>query len=118
MGKKFEFSKFLTLFAVIIFALYGVWSGIEYYKLCKIAITCGGQMPDAILAVTCVTTILGALLSYALYQFGLKNSRNKYRIDANGEPMVEKIVYTDENLDFPVQDTFEDIPEEPVEEAE
>lgn len=41
---------------------------------------------DPSLAVTGLAQIVGAFLSYCLYQFGLKNSRNKYGIDADGQP--------------------------------
>lgn len=106
--KKIEFSKLVTLLAVFIFAGYGVWAGMKYYELCQMAIMNNSIMPDATLAVTCVTTILGALLSYCLYQFGLKNSRNKYGVDSMGEPYVMKNDISDDDA-FPIQDTFEDI---------
>lgn len=75
--KKLEWSKLLTFAVVSFFAIYGVWSGIEYYTLCRLAIEENSTMPDATLAVTCVTTILASLVSYCLYNFGLKNSLNK-----------------------------------------
>lgn len=104
--KKPEFSKIITLMAVIIFAAYGVWAGMEYYKLCKLAIMNNATMPDATLAITCVTTIIGALVSYCLYQFGLKNSRNKYGIDSDGQPFAQDCI------DEIIQDTFaDDLPE-------
>lgn len=106
--KKFEFSKILVSIVILIVAGYGIWSGIEYYHLAKIAIASNSTMPEATLATTCVTTILGAVLSYCLYQWGLKNSRNKYGIDAEGQPFKQKAYLTDEDA-YPEQDTFEDI---------
>ena len=48
-------------------------------------------MPDATLAVTAMSVVVGALLSYLLYQMGLKNSRNKYGIDEDGQPFKSKV---------------------------
>lgn len=45
-----------------------------------------GLDPDPALAVQSVITIIGAFISYILYSFGLKNSRNKYGVDENGQP--------------------------------
>ena len=89
--KKVEWSKLATGLVMFVFGIYGLWSGIEYYKLVKLAIQNNTTMPDATLPVACVTTIIAALLSYALYHFGLKNSRNKYGVDENGEPYKKKI---------------------------
>lgn len=90
--KKIEFSK---LFCGIIAAVIGtvaIYAIFRYYSLMKLAIETGATVaPDPTLAVTCVGTLLGAFLSYCLYQFGLKNSRNKYGIDESGQPYKEKI---------------------------
>lgn len=111
--KKVEWSKIITGIVILFFAGYGIWSGIRYYQLCKMAIEQGSMMPDATLAVTCVTTILAALMSYCLYQWGLKNSRNKYGIDAEGEPFIIPGPYSheeEESLEtgFPAQTVPED----------
>lgn len=108
MKKKFEFSKLITLLVILIFAIYGVWVGIEYYALAKLAIQLNSIMPESTLAVVCVTTILGAVLSYCLYQWGLKNSRNKYGVDPEGTPFVMKNMLSDEDA-YPEQDTFEEV---------
>lgn len=84
--KKHEWSKIFCGLIAGGFGVYGVWCGTEYYRLAEIAATIGGQMPDPVLAVTCVSMIMASLLSYLLYQMGLKNSRNKYGVDANGMP--------------------------------
>lgn len=44
------------------------------------------KMPDPSVAVQSLITVIGAVLSYCLYQFGLKNSRNKYGVDSDGQP--------------------------------
>lgn len=50
---------------------------------------CSSVLPDASIGTQTIITVLGSFISYCLYQFGLKNSRNKYRIDADGQPFVE-----------------------------
>ena len=45
-----------------------------------------GKPCDSAVAVQAMVTVVGALLSYCLYQFGLKNSRNRYKVDADGNP--------------------------------
>ena len=80
--KKTEYSKIIC--AVIM--IYGILTGVLYY-----AAVFDDKMPDAQLATQSVITILGANLSYNFYQLGLKNSRNKYGINENGEPFKQKI---------------------------
>ena len=43
-------------------------------------------LPDSAIGTQTVITIFGGFTSYCLYQFGLKNSRNKYGVDAEGQP--------------------------------
>ena len=50
-----------------------------------------GYEPDSAVPVSSMVQIFGAILSYCLYQLGLKHSRNKYGIDENGQPFKEKI---------------------------
>ena len=80
--KKFEWSKFVC--GLIVF--YGVANGIVY----NIAVFMD-KCPDSALAVQSITTIIGGYMSYLLYQFGLKNSRNKFGIDDEGNPYKQKI---------------------------
>lgn len=87
MKKKKEYSK--VIMAVIL--IYGISNGILY----NIEVFMGFE-PDPALAVQSVITIVGAFISYVLYQWGLKSSRNKYGIDADGQPFKEKIE-NDEN---------------------
>lgn len=94
--KKCEWSKLITGGIVVVVGCYGIWCGIEYYTLSKLAIETGGTPPDALLAVTCVTTVLASLLSYCMYQFGLKNSRNKYGITETGEPFCQTVNFDDD----------------------
>lgn len=89
---KIEFSKVLCGLVAVGIGGVAIYAIARYYSLCSMAIKYGsGIQPDVALAVTCVGTLLGAVLSYCLYQFGLKNSRNKYGIDTNGEPYKQKI---------------------------
>lgn len=75
--KKFEWSKFICGLLV----LYGIANGILYHIE-----VFTDKMPDATLAVQSVITIIGCYMSYLLYQFGLKNSRNKFGVDEEGNP--------------------------------
>lgn len=75
--KKFEWSKLVC--GLIVF--YGITNGVIY----NIAVFMD-KMPDSALAVQSITTIIGGYMSYLLYQFGLKNSRNKFGIDSDGNP--------------------------------
>lgn len=96
--KKFEWSKFISAIVTALFGGFSLWSIYEYYSLTQLAITTGSMLlPDPTIAVTCITVVIGALLSYFLYQFGLKNSRNKYGIDNEGNPYKQKIEYESEN---------------------
>lgn len=74
---KKEFSQMLVA-AVVLFACLCV---VAYY----VAIFAGRECDSAI-GVTALGTIVGGVLSYLLYQLGLKNSRNRYGIDADGQP--------------------------------
>lgn len=89
--KKIEWSKKLCAFIAFGFGAFALWCGYEYYQLAAEAIELNSVMPDATLAVTAMSVVIGALLSYLLYQMGLKNSRNKYGIDENGQPFKSKI---------------------------
>lgn len=81
MKKKFEWSKIMCALIV----LYGIANGVVY----NVAVFMD-KTPDSALAVQSVTTIIGGYMSYLLYQFGLKNSRNKFGIDSEGNPYVQK----------------------------
>ena len=72
------------------FGAFALWCGYQYYKLAEQAVQLNTIMPDATLAVTAMSVVVGALLSYLLYQMGLKNSRNKYGVDENGQPYKTK----------------------------
>ena len=88
---KIEWSKLFSALIASVFGGYGIWCGIEYYRLSRLAIETNGTMPDVSLAVVCVSTVLASLLSYLLYQLGLKSSRNKYGIDSDGQPFKERL---------------------------
>lgn len=94
---KMEWSKKFAGTMALALGAYGIWCGIRYYELCELAIECGSIMPDVTLAVTSVSTVIASLMSYLLYQMGLKNSRNKYGIDADGQPF--KRLEAEETID-------------------
>ena len=85
MKKKFEWSKLIC--GIII--LYGIANGILY----NIAVFMD-KSADSALAVQSVITIVGGYLSYLMYQFGLKNSRNKFGIDSEGNPYCQNMSET------------------------
>ena len=74
--------------------IYGMANGIMYHVEVML-----DKMPDPTLATQCVVTIVGSFLSYLLYQFGLKNSRNKYGIDADGQPFKTYEEYPNEFME-------------------
>lgn len=85
--KKKEFSKIACTIASIVFVFIGVWMIVQYYNLVELAIQMGSDsLPDVTLPVTGITSILVPFISYLVYQFKLKNSRNKYGINENGVP--------------------------------
>ena len=88
--KKFEWSKLVCGLIV----LYGVANGVLY----NIAVFMD-KMPDSSLAVQSIVTIIGGYMSYLLYQFGLKNSRNKFGIDCDGNPYKQNVadIYGEDN---------------------
>ena len=90
--KKIEWSKMFCGLVAGCFGLFSIWCVVEYYCLMRTAIlTNSTNMPDATIAVTCISVVIGALLSYLLYQMGLKNSRNKYGIGPDGQPFCATI---------------------------
>lgn len=82
MKKKFEWSKLWMALIV----LYGIACGVAYY----VAIFMD-KMADPSLAVQAVITIIGGFASYLMYQFGCKNSRNRYGIDSEGTPFSQNV---------------------------
>lgn len=94
--KKIEWSKLFSALIAFCFGAYGIWCGFEYYRLSALAIQTGQNGPDSSLAVVCVSTVVASLLSYLLYQLGLKSSRNKYGIDNEGQPFKRKDVVEEE----------------------
>lgn len=93
--KKIETSKLLAGIVMVSFGLYGIWCGIEYYILTKLAIENNTEMPDPTLAVTCVTVVLASLLSYCTYNAFLKNSLNKYGLTKDEGGVIKSLVNND-----------------------
>jgi hypothetical protein len=86
-AKHIEFSKLMCMVASPAFFAVGVWMIWRYYALVEYAISSGSSVaPDAALPIAGITFIFSPLVSYLVYQFGLKNSRNKYGVDAEGQP--------------------------------
>lgn len=104
---KMEWSKKFAGAIALSLGSYGIWCGIKYYELCELAIEYNSIMPDATLAVTSVSTVIASLMSYLLYQMGLKNSRNKYGVDSEGQPFkrppTEEEKRTQETVDEEVK---------------
>ena len=85
--KKFEFSQLACVLASLVFMFIGCWMIWRYYILVQLAIETNSAIaPDSALPITGITAIIVPLISYLLYQFKLKNSRNKYGISENGVP--------------------------------
>lgn len=85
--KKTEFSKKICILASFIFVTLGCWMVWKYYNLIEIAIQFGSNIqPDASLPIAGITSIIVPFISYLMYQFKLKNSRNKYGINEYGIP--------------------------------
>lgn len=90
--QKVEFSKIVCLSAFLVFLLLGAWMIWRYYNLMAYAIeVSSAATPDAALPIAGITFIFAPILSYLCYQAGLKRSRNKYGIDADGQPFQEKV---------------------------
>lgn len=85
---KKEFSKMVVVTAVLIAVFNIIVYWVAAFK---------GLMPDSALPISAMVQIFGSILSYCLYQLGLKNSRNKYGVDENGQPFKQKINYDDES---------------------
>lgn len=86
---KVEFSKVFCSVVCALFFLLGVWMISRYYTLTKLAIEMNSvSTPDASLPIAGITFIFAPVLSYLMYQGGLKNSRNKYGIDSEGQPYM------------------------------
>ena len=84
---KREFSKVL---AIVVLGS-GILNLIVYHLEVLYAISLGSMaLPDASIGTQTIITIFGGFTSYCLYQFGLKNSRNKYGVDADGQPYKTK----------------------------
>lgn len=92
--KKIEFSKLICGLILAVCGGVALYTIVEYFALVRYAITSGAAIvPDGTVPMTALGTIVGAFVSYCFYQFGLKNSRNKYGIDESGQPYKSSIEY-------------------------
>lgn len=87
LKKKTEYSKVICSLSSVGFFFVGTWMVWKYYNLVEYAIQNESAVaPDASLPIAGITFIIAPLISYLTYQWGLKNSRNKYGVDENGQP--------------------------------
>lgn len=87
LKKKIEFSKLICSATSVGLFVVGVWMVWKYYSLIEYAIQMESvSTPDASLPIAGITFIIAPIISYLTYQWGLKNSRNKYGVDENGQP--------------------------------
>lgn len=91
-----EFSKCVCTVISVILVLVGIWMIWRYFQLVELAIhQDSSALPDAALPIAGITAIVAPFVSYLLYQAGLKNSRNKYGVDADGQPFRKTLDGTD-----------------------
>ena len=103
-----EFSKVITTFVIGVFIYLSIWSITEYYTLVQMAIENESSVtPDVSLPVTCITVILGAILSYCLYKGVLKHSLNKNKLTIDKATGVVKSLM-DNDLYGAVENVTED----------
>lgn len=76
--KKPEYKKVIVLL-IFLMSLGGVSS--SYFLSWK------GMNANESVTKTLIETLLVAICTYCLASFGEKNSRNKYHVDENGEPL-------------------------------
>lgn len=90
--KKVEFSKLIAGVTIVVLSIIAIYSVISFNiaQLAAIEMGITGLVPDV--AVECIRGILVTILVYCTYQFGNKNSRNKYGIDKNGVPYTDTII--------------------------
>lgn len=98
--KKIEWSKLFATIIAIVIGGYGIWCGVEYYRLVKIAMEMESPiMPDSTLAVTCVTAVIGTLLTYLLYQGALKTSLNKNHLKIDNTTGIVSAIQNNNFMD-------------------
>lgn len=94
MKKKLEFSKFICGLILAVSGVTSIYTILKYFQLVEYAIASGAPIiPDGTVPVAAITVIVSAFVSYCMYQFGLKNSRNKYGVDETGQPYKSSIDY-------------------------
>lgn len=109
MKKKIEFSKLLCGLILAVSGGVGIYTIIKYFSLVEYAIATGAQViPDGTVPVAAISIIVSAFVSYCMYQFGLKNSRNKYGIDETGQPYKTSVDYQETETDEDEETDFVD----------
>ena len=91
--KRVEFSKLIAGTTILILSIVAIYSVIDFNITQRIAIQKGASLtPVPEVAVECIRGILVTILIYCSYQFGNKNSRNKYGIDVDGVPYLSTVM--------------------------
>ena len=91
--KRVEFSKLIAGTTILILLIIAIYSVIDFNITQKMAIQNNVSFtPVPEVAVECIRGILVTILIYCSYQFGNKNSRNRYGIDADGIPYMNTIM--------------------------
>ena len=89
--KKTETSKILCCICLTVFLLLTVFSVVSYHFNELAAIRSGAEAPAATIPLALVWADVGFYLSYCGYNGFLKNSRNKYGVDENGNPCQAQV---------------------------
>ena len=90
--KKTETSKILCVVCLAVFLTLTVFSVVSYHINELVAIRNGAEAPSATIPLALVWADVGFYLSYCGYNGFLKNSRNKYGVDNNGQPYQQQVV--------------------------
>lgn len=89
--KKTETSKILCVVCLAVFLTLTVFSVVAYFYAELAAIRSGAEAPSATIPLALVWADVGFYLSYCGYNGFLKNSRNKYGVDENGNPCQAQV---------------------------
>lgn len=89
--KKVETHKKLCGICLAVLLPLTVFSVVAYFYAELAAIRSGAEAPSAIIPLALIWADVGFYLSYCGYNGFLKNSRNKYGVDNNGQPYQQQV---------------------------